>query len=58
MAENNPAGNARIITWMVRKLSISKEFVQEELYTNGLPNTEWMKQQMDKGYGIRSLFSS
>ena len=56
------ASNNLMVTPIIRlagtmsKISISEEFSSDDFHINGLPNSEWIQQEIAKGRRIRAIF--
>ena len=57
MASNNPMDTPIIrLAGTISKISISEEFFSDDFHINGLPNSEWIQQEIAKGRRIRAIF--
>ena len=44
------------LAWTISEISISEEFSSDNLHINGLPNSEWIQQEIAKDRRIRAIF--
>ena len=45
------------LSWSISELHLYEEDTTNDLYINGLPNSEWLIKELGKGHRIHAIFT-